>query len=176
MLTIEGQGRAEVDTGIGFFDHMLKALAMHGSFDLTLRCQGDLEVDQHHTVEDCGLVLGMALAQALGERRGIARAGYFLMPMDEALAMAAVDLGGRGMAVAEVRVRAARVGDLEAELVVDFLEALARGAGANVHVRTVVGRSSHHKIEAVFKALGRALQAACARGSRGYIPSTKGLL
>jgi len=176
-LTLEGRGRARARTGIGFFDHMLEAMAMHGGFDLDLRCRGDLHVDQHHTVEDCGLVLGQAFAQALGGRRGIARAGFFLMPMDEALAMAAVDLGGRACAVAELRLRAVRIGGFETELIPDFLEGLARGAGANLHLRAVAGRSSHHKVEALFKALGRALAAACARSrGRGIIPSTKGVL
>ncbi len=177
-LNLDGRGRARVATGIRFFDHMLEAMAMHGGFDLELACTGDLDVDQHHTVEDVGIALGAALREALGDRKGIHRAGYFLMPMDEALALAAVDFSGRPHAVANLAVRAARVGDLQTELVADFLDGLALGAQANIHVKTVYGRSSHHLIEASFKALARALRAACSRDGRlkQVIPSTKGKL
>lgn len=177
-LALDGHGRARISTGIRFLDHMLELLAMHGGFDLELRAQGDLDVDQHHTVEDTGLALGEAFAQALGDKRGIQRAGYFLMPMDEALALAAVDFSGRPKAALRIPLRARRVGDLEAELLEDFFEAFAMAARANLHLRTAYGRSSHHKIEAAFKAFARALRAACARDARlrGRLPSTKGLL
>ena len=177
-LTLDGRGRAQVATGIRFFDHMLEAMAMHGGFDLELRCVGDLDVDQHHSVEDVGIALGAAFIQALGDKKGIHRAGYFLMPMDETLALAAVDFSGRPHAVTNLPVRAARVGDLQTELVADFMDGFALGAQANVHVKTVYGRSSHHQIEAAFKALARALRAACARDARmaQVLPSTKGKL
>ncbi len=177
-LTIEGRGRYEVSTGIRFLDHMLELLARHGGFDLTLKANGDLDVDQHHTVEDIGIALGEAFDRALGDKRGILRAGYFLMPMDETLGVAAVDFGGRAVAVVDTRVRARLVGDLQAELVHDFFEGFARGARANVHARVLYGRSSHHKIEALFKAFARALRFACSRDRRlaKLLPSTKGLL
>jgi imidazoleglycerol-phosphate dehydratase len=178
QLTIEGQGRYSVSTGIRFFDHMLELFARHGAFDLDLRCQGDLDVDQHHTVEDVGIALGEAFARALGDKRGILRAGYFLMTMDETLGLAAVDLSGRAVHVVETKVRTRLVGDLQSELVEDFFEGFARGARANVHVKTMYGRSNHHKIEALFKAFARALRFACSRDLqlRDALPSTKGLL
>jgi imidazoleglycerol-phosphate dehydratase len=177
-LTIEGRGKYKVATGIRFFDHMLELFAKHGGFDLALTANGDLDVDQHHTVEDVGIALGEAFDQALGARRGILRAGYFLMPMDETLGLAAVDFGGRAAAVVQTKVKAVRVGDLQVELVDDFFEGFARGARANVHVRVLYGRSSHHKIEALFKAFARALRVACSRDQRmrKMLPSTKGLL
>jgi imidazoleglycerol-phosphate dehydratase len=177
-LTIEGRGRYAVRTGIRFLDHMLELVARHGAFDLDIRAEGDLDVDQHHTVEDLGIALGEAVAGALGDRRGINRAGYFLMPMDETLGVAAVDLGGRPHAVVDLGLRAQRVGDLQAEVVHDFFEGFALGARANVHVKVMYGRSSHHRVEAVFKAFGRALRVACARDRRlaRMLPSTKGLL
>jgi imidazoleglycerol-phosphate dehydratase len=177
-LTIEGRGQYEVSTGIRFLDHMLELFARHGGFDLKLAATGDLDVDQHHTVEDVGIALGEVFDRALGNRRGILRAGYFLMPMDETLGLAAVDFGGRVAAVVDTKVRAARVGDLQAELVCDFFEGFARGARANVHARVLYGRSSHHKIEALFKAFARALRVACSRDRRlaRMLPSTKGLL
>ena len=177
-LTVEGRGLYKVSTGIRFLDHMLELFAKHGGFDLALDATGDLDVDQHHTVEDVGIALGEAFDRALGNRRGILRAGYFLMPMDETLGLAAVDFGGRAAAVVETKVRAARVGDLQAELVHDFFEGFARGARANVHIRVLYGRSSHHKIEALFKAFARALRVACSRDKRmaRMLPSTKGLL
>ena len=177
-LTIEGRGRYDVRTGIRFLDHMLELVARHGAFDLALKADGDLDVDQHHTVEDAGIALGEAVAGALGTRRGINRAGYFVMPMDETLAVAAIDLGGRPHAVVSLQVQAARVGDLQTELVHDFFEGFAIGARANVHVKVLYGRSSHHKIEAVFKAFARALRVACAKDKRlaRMLPSTKGLL
>ena len=177
-LNIEGRGKYKVSTGIRFFDHMLELFTRHGGFDLTLNTRGDLDVDQHHTVEDVGIALGEVFDHALGDRRGILRAGYFLMPMDETLGLAAVDFGGRAVAVVETKVRASRVGDLQTELVHDFFEGFARGARANVHVRVLYGRSSHHKIEALFKAFARALRVACSCDKQlgRMLPSTKGLL
>ena len=177
-LSLEGKGRYAIRTGIRFLDHMLELFARHGGFDLRIEAAGDLDVDQHHTVEDLGIALGEAVSTALGNRRGINRAGYFVMPMDETLAVAAVDLGGRPHTVVDVRVKASRVGDLQAELVHDFFEGFATGARANVHVKVLYGRSSHHKVEAVFKAFARALRVACARDKRlaRMLPSTKGLL
>src|SRR6187200_773041 len=165
-LTIDGQGRYSVRTGIRFFDHMLELFTRHGGFDLTLAATGDLDVDQHHTVEDVGIVLGEAVLKALGDRRGINRAGYFVMPMDETLAVAAIDLSGRPFTVVNLPVKAARVGDLPVELVQDFFEGFAAAARANVHVKVMYGRSSHHQIEAVFKAFARALRVAVARDRR----------
>ena len=177
-LTIEGRGKYGVSTGIRFLDHMLELFTRHGGFDLKLTAHGDLDVDQHHTVEDVGIALGEVFDRALGDRRGILRAGYFLMPMDETLGVAAVDFGGRAASVVDTKVRAARVGDLQTELVHDFFEGFARGARANVHVRVLYGRSSHHKIEAIFKAFARALRVACSRDKQlgRMLPSTKGLL
>jgi imidazoleglycerol-phosphate dehydratase len=177
-LTIDGTGRYNVRTGIRFFDHMLELFTRHGGFDLTLKAKGDLDVDQHHTVEDVGITLGETLLKALGDRKGINRAGYFVMPMDETLAVAAVDLSGRPHAVVNLKVKAPKVGDLQTELVHDFFDGFASGARANVHVMVLYGRSSHHHIEAVFKAFARALRVACARDARlaKMLPSTKGLL
>jgi imidazoleglycerol-phosphate dehydratase len=177
-LTLDGQGRYDVQTGIRFLDHMLELFTRHGGFDLKLRCTGDLDVDQHHSVEDIGIALGEAVSSALGTRRGINRAGYFIMPMDEALAVAAIDLSGRIHAVVDLKLKVRLVGDLQAELVQDFFEGFAQGARANVHVKVLYGRSSHHHIEAVFKAFARGLRVACARDRRlaRMLPSTKGLL
>ena len=177
-LIIDGEGRYNVSTGIRFFDHMLELFTRHGVFDLTLKANGDLDVDQHHTVEDVGITLGEALLKALGDRKGINRAGYFVMPMDETLAVAAVDLSGRPHAVVNLKVKTPKVGDLQTELVHDFFDGFASGARANVHVKVLYGRSSHHHIEAVFKAFARALRVACARDARlaRMLPSTKGLL
>jgi imidazoleglycerol-phosphate dehydratase len=177
-LGLDGKGRYRVRTGIRFLDHMLELVARHGAFDLRVDARGDLDVDQHHTVEDLGIALGEAVSKALGHRRGINRAGYFVMPMDETLAVAAVDLGGRPHAVVDLLVKVARVGDLQTELVPDFFEGFSIGARANVHVKVLYGRSSHHKIEAVFKAFARALRVACAKDRRlaRMLPSTKGLL
>ena len=178
VIVLDGKGRYHVSTGIRFLDHMLELVARHGAFDLRVDATGDLDVDQHHTVEDLGIALGEAVSSAIGARRGINRAGYFVMPMDETLAVAAVDLGGRPHAVVDLKVRAARVGDLQTELVHDFFDGFASGARANVHVKVLYGRSSHHKIEAVFKAFARALRVACAKDRRlaRMLPSTKGLL
>ncbi|HXH07383.1 MAG TPA: imidazoleglycerol-phosphate dehydratase HisB [Vicinamibacterales bacterium] len=177
-LDLDGRGRYDVRTGIRFLDHMLELVARHGGVDLTVRADGDLDVDQHHTVEDVGIALGEAVSKALGTRRGINRAGYFVMPMDETLGVAAVDLSGRPRAVVDLRLRVSRVGDLQAELVDDFFEGFAQGARANVHLKVLYGRSSHHQVESLFKAFARALRAACARDRRlaRQLPSTKGLL
>ena len=177
-LIIEGRGQYKVSTGIRFFDHMLELFTRHGGFDLDLTCKGDLDVDQHHTVEDVGIALGEAFARAIGDKRGINRAGYYLMPMDETLAIAAIDLSGRTAYAVETKVRTRLVGDLQTELVTDFFEGFARGAQANVHVKTMYGRSNHHKIEAIFKAFARALRVACSRDPQlaEQLPSTKGLL
>ena len=177
-LNVDGMGSYVVSTGIRFFDHMLELFTRHGGFDLQLKCIGDLDVDQHHTVEDVGIALGEAFAEALGDKKGILRAGYFVMPMDETLAIAAVDLSGRVAYVVDDQVDVPVVGDLQSELVVDFFEGFARGAKANVHVKIMYGRSNHHKIEAIFKAFARALRGACSRDERmrELLPSTKGLL
>jgi imidazoleglycerol-phosphate dehydratase len=177
-LAIEGRGKFQVSTGIRFLDHMLELFARHGAFDLRLKAKGDLDVDQHHTVEDVGIALGEAFDRALGNKRGIMRAGYFVMPMDETLGLAAVDFSGRAAAVVNTRVRTRLVGDLQSELVTDFFEGFARGARANVHARVLYGRSNHHKIESLFKAFARALRVACSRDRRlgRILPSTKGLL
>jgi len=177
-LNVDGVGRYKVETGIRFLDHMLELFTRHGGFDLALACRGDLDVDQHHTVEDIGIALGEAFDRALGDKKGILRAGYFLMPMDETLAIAAVDLGGRAACVVDTKVRVRLVGDLQSELVFDFFEGFARGARANVHLKTMYGRSNHHKIEAIFKAFARAMRVACSKDQRlaEMLPSTKGLL
>lgn len=177
-LGIEGRGRYEITTGIRFLDHMLELFARHGGFDLKLQASGDLDVDQHHTVEDVGLVLGQLFSKALGDRRGINRAGYFVMPMDETLAVVAVDLGGRAALVYKDQVKTRLVGDLQAELVEDFFSGYASEARANVHVKVLYGRSNHHKLEAIFKCFARALKYACSKDKRlrGELPSTKGLL
>jgi imidazoleglycerol-phosphate dehydratase len=178
VLAVDGRGRYRVSTGIRFFDHMLELFAHHGGFDLLLEARGDLDVDQHHTVEDVGIVLGQAFEKALGSKRGILRAGYFLMPMDETLGIAAVDLCGRTASAIDTKVRTRLVGDLQSELVNDFFEGFSRGAHASVHVRVMYGRSNHHKIESLFKAFARALRAACWRDRRmmRLLPSTKGVL
>jgi imidazoleglycerol-phosphate dehydratase len=177
-LVLDGKGRYEVSTGIRFFDHMLELFTRHGGFDLRLQAEGDLDVDQHHTVEDVGISLGEAVSAALGNRRGINRAGYFVMPMDETLGVAAIDLSGRVHAVTDLKLKVQRVGDLEADLVNDFFEGFAQGARANVHVKVLYGRSAHHQIEALFKAFARALRYACSKDRRlaRILPSTKELL
>jgi imidazoleglycerol-phosphate dehydratase len=177
-ITLDGKGRYQVHSGIRFLDHMLELVARHGAFDLRIDAKGDLDVDQHHTVEDLGIALGEAVSKALGDRRGINRAGYFVMPMDETLAVAALDLSGRPHAVVDLKTRVPRVGDLQTELVHDFFEGFALGARANVHVKVLYGRSSHHHVEAVFKAFARALRVACSKDRRlsRVLPSTKGLL
>ena len=177
-LALDGKGRFENHTGIRFLDHMLDLVARHGGFDLKVKATGDLDVDQHHTVEDVGIALGEAVLAAIGSKRGINRAGYFVMPMDETLAVAAIDLSGRPVAVIDTKVSVPRVGDLQSELVHDFFEGFAMASRANVHVKVLYGRSNHHKIEACFKAFARALRAACSKDKRlrTMLPSTKGLL
>ena len=177
-LNLDGRGEAEISTGIPFFDHMLDLVTRHGGFDVRLNATGDLDVDQHHTVEDVGIALGGAVNAALRSKRGILRAGYFLMPMDETLAAAAVDLGGRSFCVVKAKFSAARVGDFQTELVEDFFHGFAQGARANVHLRLLYGRSSHHQVEALFKAFARALRFAVSRDKRlrNVVPSTKELL
>ena len=177
-LVVDGQGSYSVSTGIRFFDHMLELFTRHGGFDLELVVKGDLDVDQHHTVEDTGIALGEAFAEALGDKKGILRAGYFVMAMDETLAVCAVDLSGRVAYVVDDQVTVPIVGDLQTELVADFFDGFARGAKANVHVKTMYGRSNHHKIEAIFKAFARAMRGACSKDERmrELLPSTKGLL
>ena len=177
-LNLDGRGRYEVTTGIRFLDHMLELVARHGAFDLVVRASGDLDVDQHHTVEDLGIALGEAFTAALGSKRGINRAGYFVMPMDETLGVAAIDIGGRAHAVVDLRLKVKYVGDLQSELLTDFFEGFAQGARANVHLKVLYGRSSHHQVEALFKAFARALRFACSRDRRlaRVLPSTKGLI
>jgi imidazoleglycerol-phosphate dehydratase len=177
-IDVDGRGRYEIRTGVRFLDHMLELFTRHGGFDLTLQASGDLDVDQHHTVEDVGIALGEAVSAALGSRRGINRAGYFVMPMDEALGVVAVDLSGRAHAVVDARLKVRKLGDLDAELVTDFFEGFARGVRGNVHLKVLYGRSGHHQVEALFKAFGRALRMACSRDRRlsKIMPSTKGLL
>ena len=177
-LAIDGQGTYQISTGIRFFDHMLELFAKHGGFDLKLEAKGDLDVDQHHTVEDVGIALGQLFAKALGDRKGINRAGYFVLPMDETLAVVALDLGGRPALVYKDKVKVRLVGDLQTELVEDFFGGFVNHAGANLHARVLYGRSNHHKIEAIFKCFARALKFACStdRRLRGQLPSTKGLL
>jgi imidazoleglycerol-phosphate dehydratase len=177
-LNLDGRGKAEISTGIPFFDHMLDLVTRHGGFDLRLKATGDLDVDQHHTVEDVGIALGEAVNAALGNKRGILRAGYFLMPMDETLAAGAIDLGGRSFCVIKAKFSAARVGDFQTELVEDFFQGFAQAAHANVHLRVLYGRSTHHQVEALFKAFARALRFAVSRDKRlrNVLPSTKELL
>ena len=177
-LNLDGKGKSKIHTGIPFFDHMLTLFAKHGLFDLTVKAKGDTDVDYHHTVEDVGIVLGQLFDKALGPKRGILRAGYFVMPMDETLGLAAVDFSGRTSTTVDTKVRTRLVGDLQAELVHDFFDGFSRGARASVHARVLYGRSSHHKIESLFKAFARALRAACWRDRRmaRLLPSTKGLL
>jgi imidazoleglycerol-phosphate dehydratase len=177
-LNLDGRGKSRISTGIRFFDHMLELLTRHGGFDLQLVANGDLDVDQHHTVEDVGIALGEAIQKALGNKRGILRAGYFVMPMDESLAVAAIDLSGRPFCVVNMKIKASVVGDLQTELIEDFFQGFAQAARANVHLRALYGRSSHHQVEALFKSFARALRFAVARDKRlrGVLPSTKGLL
>jgi imidazoleglycerol-phosphate dehydratase len=177
-IDLDGRGKWDIDSGIGFFDHMLSHVAAHGLFDLSLHAQGDLHIDGHHTVEDIGIVLGAALKEALGDRGGIVRYGQSLVPMDETLALVALDFSNRGIFCGDVAFSAERVGDFDTELVYEFLRALAYNAGLTLHVRLLCGENAHHQIEAVFKALGRALRQAVAIDERrsGSIPSTKGVL
>ncbi len=177
-INLDGRGKSDISTGIPFFDHMLDLVTRHGGFDLKLNAKGDLDVDQHHTVEDVGIAFGEAVLNALGNKRGINRAGYFLMPMDETLAVAAIDFGGRPCCIVKAKFSAARVGDFQTELVEDFFQGFAQAARANLHLRVLYGRSTHHQVESLFKAFARALRFAVSRDRRlrSVLPSTKELL
>lgn len=177
-LVIEGHGKYDISTGIRFLDHMLELFAKHGGFDLTIKAKGDLDIDQHHTVEDVGIVIGQLFAKALGTRKGINRAGYFVLPMDETLCVSAVDLGGRPALVYSDLIKVRLLGDLQTELVEDFFGGFVNHALANVHVKVMYGRSNHHKVESVFKCFARAMRYACSTDTRlkKQLPSTKGLL
>jgi len=177
-LRIEGKGKYRITTGMRFLDHMLELFAKHGGFDLEITATGDLDVDQHHTVEDVGIVMGQLFGKALGDRKGINRAGYFVLPMDETLAVVAVDLGGRPALVYQDRVKVRLVGDLQSELMPDFFDGFIHHAGANLHAKILYGRSNHHKLEAIFKCWARAMRYACSTDARlkDQLPSTKGLL
>ncbi len=177
-LRIEGSGAYDISTGVRFLDHMLELFTKHGGFDLSLKATGDLDVDQHHTVEDVGIVLGQLFSKALGDRRGINRAGYFVQTMDETLAVVALDLGGRPALVYDQQVNVVHVGDLQTELLEDFFDGFTHHAGANLHAKVLYGRSNHHKIEAIFKCFARAMRYACSTDERlkDQLPSTKGLL
>jgi imidazoleglycerol-phosphate dehydratase len=177
-LNLDGRGRGRIATGIPFFDHMLQLVARHGAMDLEITARGDLDVDQHHTVEDVGIALGEAVSKALGSKRGILRAGYFLMPMDETLAAVAIDFSGRPHCVCRCKFSAARVGEFQTELVEDFLGGFAQAARANVHAKLIYGRSTHHQVEAIFKAFARALRFAASRDPqmKRILPSTKGMI
>lgn len=175
-LNVDGTGQHSIQTGVGFFDHMLAGFARHGSFDLTVQCQGDVWVDDHHTVEDVGICLGQAFAQALGELRGVERFGHMLLPMDEALVLAAVDLSGRGMLCWEVPMPTEKVGTFDTELAKEFWIAFVRQANCTLHLRKLAGENSHHLVEGVFKAAARSLKQAVALTGGEEIPSTKGRL
>ena len=177
-LNLDGRGKADIHTGVRFFDHMLEQIARHGGLDLAIDAKGDLDVDQHHTVEDVGITFGEAVKQALGSKRGILRSGYFLMPMDDCLAAAALDFSGRAYCVCGFKISAPRVGDFQTELMEDFFRAFAQAAGANVHLKLMYGRSSHHQVESIFKAFAKALRFAVSRDKRlkRVLPSTKELL
>jgi imidazoleglycerol-phosphate dehydratase len=177
-LRIDGAGVYHISTGVRFLDHMLELFSKHGAFDLELNVRGDLDVDQHHTVEDAGIMLGDLFTKALGDRRGINRAGYFVQPMDETLAVVAVDLGGRPALVYDHQVNVVHVGDLQTELLEDFFGGFTNHAGANLHAKVLYGRSNHHKVEAIFKCFARAMRYACSTDERlkDQLPSTKGLL
>jgi len=177
-LNVDGSDERSIDCGIGFLNHMLDLFAKHGSFDLSIRAKGDLEIDEHHTVEDIGIVLGQAFKKALGEKKGIKRYGFFSLPMDEALANVTVDLSGRSWLVFNAEFEREKVGDLSTELIEDFFQAFAMNAGANIHINLLYGRNAHHKIEAIFKCFAKALKMACEKDkvAKGTIPSTKGIL
>ncbi len=177
-VALEGSGTVRVSTGIGFFDHLLEALALHGGIDLDLAARGDLHVDQHHLVEDCGIALGQALRDALGDRKGIERTGFFVFPMEESLATAAIDLAGRPSLVFKARFRRACVGGLETDTIGEFLRGMTRGLKADLHVVLPYGWNDHHKAEALFKAVGKSLKVAISRDGRyrDLVPSTKGMI
>lgn len=177
-LCLDGTGKSDIATGVGFLDHMLTLFARHGDFDLTVRCDGDTEVDGHHSVEDIGICLGKAFSQALGDKRGICRYGQFLLPMDETLVLCACDLSGRDYLGWAVELPAARVGDFDTELAKEFWLAFVRSCPGSVHIRQMAGENTHHILEAMFKGMGRTLKAAVALDEKhlGEIPSTKGTL
>jgi imidazoleglycerol-phosphate dehydratase len=176
-LSLDGTGKADVETGVGFLDHMLTLFARHGLLDLTVRCRGDLHVDQHHTVEDVGICLGQAIARAVGDKRGIVRYGTFTVPMDESLVMVSLDLSGRAYLVCSLDVRGRRIGEFDGELAREFFQAVAGNALMSLHVHQFYGENAHHLVEAAFKAFGRALDAATRRDDRVQgVPSTKGVL
>lgn len=176
-LNLDGGGRADIHTGIGFFDHMLASFARHGFFDLALAADGDLQVDTHHTIEDTGIVLGQAIAKAVGDKRGITRYGSQILPMDEALVICALDLCGRPYLVYDLKLEREKVGDLETEMIREFFYAVSYGAAMNLHIRQISGANSHHIIEAAFKAFARSLAAACEYDPRlTDVLSTKGSL
>jgi imidazoleglycerol-phosphate dehydratase len=177
-VNLDGTGRWQIDTGIGFLDHMLSHIAVHGMLDLVVHAAGDLHVDAHHTVEDIGIVLGAGLRQALGDRQGIVRYGQSLLPMDEALAMVALDFSNRGLLAGDLVFTTEQVGGFDTQLVSEFLRALAHNAGMTLHVRLMCGSNTHHQVEAIFKGLGRALRQAIAIDPQrqGLVPSTKGVL
>lgn len=176
-INLDGAGISDVDSGVGFFDHMLKLFAAHGQFDLKLTCAGDLEVDGHHSIEDIGITLGAALKTALGDKRGITRYGTFFLPMDETLALVSLDISGRPFLVCDTGELAPTIGGFDTELVEEFLRAFAFNAGLTLHVKILYGKNSHHKVEAIFKALGHALRIAVSHDEKiSGIPSTKGVL
>ena len=177
-LVIDGSGASEIQSGCGFLDHMLTLFAKHGGFDLSLTCKGDVEVDYHHSVEDIGISLGKAFAEALGDKKGICRYGSMILPMDETLILSAVDISGRAYYVSDLSMRAKKVGDFDVELVDEFFQAFAQNAGITLHVRQLAGKNTHHILEGVFKSVARSLRAAVAIDPRfaDAVPSTKGVL
>ncbi len=176
-INLDGSGKYDIDTGIGFFDHMLEGFARHGFFDLTVKAKGDLNVDGHHTVEDCGIVIGQAITKALGDKTGICRFGYFILPMDDALALCSLDLGGRSFIDFRYDMKAELVGDFETQLTREFFGAVAANSGMNLHIRTLAGVNDHHMIEAMFKAFGKSLDMAVKKDDRiSGVLSTKGSL
>lgn len=177
-INLDGTGKSNIDTGVGFLDHMLELFARHGRFDLDVKCVGDIKVDYHHTTEDIGICLGKAILSALGDKKGIVRYGSTILPMDEALILTAVDISGRGMLVKDLDIKASKVGDFDTELLEEFLIALTRTAEMTLHVRQLAGSNAHHIIEGCFKSLARSLKTAVAIDEKfsGEIPSTKGVL
>lgn len=175
-LNLDGTGRSSIDTGVGFLNHMLTLFAAHGKFDLTVVCRGDTEVDDHHSVEDIGICLGAAFREALGDKRGITRYGSFLLPMDEALILCAVDLSGRSCLCDELEIPTEKIGTFDTELVEEFLLGFVRSCPMSLHLRQLAGKNAHHIVEGAFKGLGRALKQAVALDGSGEIPSTKGVL
>ena len=176
-IDLDGTGRSDISTGIGFFDHMLEGFAKHGFFDLTVKAEGDLHVDGHHTVEDCGIVIGQAIAKALGDKAGIRRYGYFILPMDDALMLASLDLCGRFYLDFQCEMATPKVGEFETQLAVEFFYALASNAAMNLHIRQLAGHNDHHKLEAAFKAFAKALDMATSKDPRiDGVLSTKGAL